>query len=125
MNTFYKSLQMPEDFIQAVETIMQYCQFEDCDKDCNNCPYSLATIRCGDTDDEGYVKGHKDIFTYGLINGEKIGEIIAHGITLEDTLKDFLEWYTLPFNDSLFKHTDEVIQEFMDYQKENTNEDSD
>ena len=64
-----------------------------------------------------HVKGHKDIFTYGLINGEKIGEIIANGTVLEDILKDFLEWYTLPFNDSLLKHTDEVIQEFMDYRK--------
>ena len=72
-----------------------------------------------------HVKGHKDIFTYGLINGEKIGEIIANGTALENTLKDFLEWYTLPFNDSLFKHTDEVIQEFMDYQKESTDADSD
>ena len=29
-----------------------------------------------------HIKGHKDIFTYGLINGEKIGEIIASGIVL-------------------------------------------
>ena len=31
-----------------------------------------------------HVKGHKDIFTYGLINGEKIGEIIANGIPLPE-----------------------------------------
>ena len=30
-----------------------------------------------------HVKGHKDIFTYGL-NGEKIGEIIANGTVLPD-----------------------------------------
>ena len=52
MNTFYKSLQMPEDFIEAVETIMQYCQYEDCDDDCQNCPHSLHTIRCGDTESD-------------------------------------------------------------------------
>lgn len=31
-----------------------------------------------------HVKGHKDIFTYGLINGEKIGEIIANGTILPE-----------------------------------------
>ena len=31
-----------------------------------------------------HVKGHKDIFTYGLINGEKIGEIIANGTVLSE-----------------------------------------
>lgn len=50
---------------------------------------------------------------------------LANGTVLKDVLKDFLEWYTLPFNDSLLKHTDEVIQEFMDYQKGSTDADSD
>lgn len=31
-----------------------------------------------------HVKEHKDIFTYGLINGEKIGEIIANGTVLPE-----------------------------------------
>ena len=31
-----------------------------------------------------HVKGHKDIFTYGLINGKKIGEIIANGTILPE-----------------------------------------
>lgn len=51
MNTFYKSIQMPQEFLKAVEVIQQYCQYEDCDEDCNNCSYSLATIRCGDRED--------------------------------------------------------------------------
>lgn len=49
MNILYKSLQMPKDFLDAVETIMKYCQNEDCDEDCKNCPCTLAEIRCGDT----------------------------------------------------------------------------
>lgn len=48
MNIFYKSLQMPKEFMDAVEVIMKYCQNEDCDDDCKNCPHSLAEIRCGD-----------------------------------------------------------------------------
>lgn len=48
MNTLYKSLQMPKKFMDAVETIMEYCQNEDCDDDCSQCPHSLAEIRCGD-----------------------------------------------------------------------------
>lgn len=54
----------------------------------------------------------------------KITEAVLNGIVLEDTLKDFLEWYDLPFNDCFSKHTDEVIQEFMDYQKESTDEET-
>lgn len=57
MNILYKSLQMPKEFMDAVETIMKYCQNEDCDEDCKKCPCSLAEIRCGDTEEEsGYVK---------------------------------------------------------------------
>ena len=52
MNTLYKSLQMPKDFMDAVETIMKYCQNEDCQEDCKNCPCTLAEIRCGDTEVE-------------------------------------------------------------------------
>lgn len=48
MNILYKSLQMPKEFMDAVETIMEYCQNEDCDDDCSQCPHSLAEIRCGD-----------------------------------------------------------------------------
>lgn len=51
----------------------------------------------------------------------ELSDAIANSTALEDVLKDFLEWYTLPFNDNLFKHTDEVIQEFINYQKESTN----
>lgn len=45
-NTFYKH--MPEDFIEAVITIMGYCQYEDCDEDCSCCPRTLSEIRCND-----------------------------------------------------------------------------
>ncbi len=45
-NTFYEK--MPEDFIKAVVTIMSYCQNEDCDDDCSQCPHPLSEIRCGD-----------------------------------------------------------------------------
>lgn len=38
-----------------------------------------------------HVKGHKDIFTYGLINGEKIGEIIANGIVLPEQHGDLID----------------------------------
>lgn len=46
MSKFYED--MPQDFKDAVEVIKQYCQFEDCDCNCKECPYSLKTIRCGD-----------------------------------------------------------------------------
>lgn len=42
-NTFYED--MPDDFTEAVETIMQYCQNEDCDDDCSCCPHPLSEIR--------------------------------------------------------------------------------
>ena len=45
-NIFYEH--MPEDFTDAVETIMGYCQNEYCDDDCSQCPHSLSEIRCGD-----------------------------------------------------------------------------
>ena len=38
-----------------------------------------------------HVKGHKDIFTYGLVNGEKIGEIIANGIVLPEQHGDLID----------------------------------
>lgn len=38
-----------------------------------------------------HVKGHKDIFTYGLVNGEKIGEIIAKGIVLPEQYGDLID----------------------------------
>lgn len=57
MNILYKSLQMPKEFMDAVETIMKYCQNEDCQEDCKNCPCTLAEIRCVDTEEEsGYIK---------------------------------------------------------------------
>lgn len=46
MNKFYEN--MPQDFKDAVEVIKRYCQFEDCDCNCEECPYSLKRIRCGD-----------------------------------------------------------------------------
>jgi len=52
MNVLYKSLQMPKEFMDAVEIIMKYCQNNDCDEDCKNCPCTLAEIRCGDTGEE-------------------------------------------------------------------------
>lgn len=40
---------MPDDFRKAVEIIKQYCQNEDCTEDCcEECPYPLSVIRCGD-----------------------------------------------------------------------------
>ncbi len=50
-NVFYE--QMPDDFTEAVETIMQYCQNEDCDDDCSCCPHPVSEIRCGDKDSNG------------------------------------------------------------------------
>ena len=38
-----------------------------------------------------HVKGHKDIFTYGLINGEKIGDIIANGTVLSEQHGDLID----------------------------------
>ncbi len=50
MSSYYKD--MPEDFKDAVETIKQYCQFEDCDcENCKECDKSLTVIRCGDKED--------------------------------------------------------------------------
>jgi glyoxylate carboligase len=48
MSKFYED--MPQDFRDAVEVIKQYCQFEDCDCNCEECPHSLKIIRCGDDD---------------------------------------------------------------------------
>lgn len=47
---YYKN--MPEDFKKAVAVIKDYCQNEDCaaDCECDECPYSLSMIRCGDTE---------------------------------------------------------------------------
>ena len=60
----------------------------------------------------------------GRISVNTMRKALLDGTVLKDVLKDFLEWYDLPFNDCLFKHTDEVIQEFMDYRKESTDADS-
>lgn len=49
-NIVYKSLQMPKEFMDAVEIIMKYCQNEDCTEDCNYCSCTLAEIRCGDAE---------------------------------------------------------------------------
>ena len=38
-----------------------------------------------------HVKGHKDIFTYGLVNGEKVGEIIANGTVLPEQHGDLID----------------------------------
>lgn len=47
MKGYYKD--MPQDFRNAVETIKLYCQNENCDLgDCEECPYPLSVIRCGD-----------------------------------------------------------------------------
>ena len=44
---------MPKEFQEAVEVIKKYCQFEDCEvEDCNNCPYTLDVIRCGDKEEQ-------------------------------------------------------------------------
>lgn len=45
---YYKN--MPEDFRKAVAVIKDYCQNEECavDCECDNCPYPLSMIRCGD-----------------------------------------------------------------------------
>ncbi|MBC5685574.1 hypothetical protein H8R94_02910 [Roseburia sp. NSJ-9] len=45
---YYKN--MPEDFKKAVAVIKNYCQHEDCaaDCECDECPYPLSMIRCGD-----------------------------------------------------------------------------
>ncbi len=45
---YYKN--MPEDFRKAVAVIKGYCQNEECaaDCECDECPYPLSMIRCGD-----------------------------------------------------------------------------
>lgn len=45
---YYKN--MPEDFRKAVAVIKDYCQNEECaaDCECDDCPYPLSMIRCGD-----------------------------------------------------------------------------
>lgn len=45
---YYKN--MPEDFQKAVEVIKDYCQNEECaaERGCDECPYPLSMIRCGD-----------------------------------------------------------------------------
>ena len=35
-----------------------------------------------------YVKSHKNVFNYGLVNGEKLGEIIANGTPIPDNAKN-------------------------------------
>ena len=47
---YYKN--MPEDFKKAVAVIKDYCQNEDCaaDCECDECPYPLSMIRCGDAE---------------------------------------------------------------------------
>lgn len=43
---YYKKV--PKDFQKAIETIRDYCQFEDCkEHDCSKCQYPLSMIRCG------------------------------------------------------------------------------
>ena len=48
VKNYYKN--MPEDFQKAVEVIREYGQKEECaaDCECDNCPYPLSMIRCGD-----------------------------------------------------------------------------
>lgn len=50
MNENYKN--MPEDFKKAVAVIKDYCQNEECaaDCECDECPYPLSMIRCGDAE---------------------------------------------------------------------------
>jgi len=44
---------MPKEFLDAVKVIRKYCQFEDCEFEyCDNCPYTLDVIRCGDKKEE-------------------------------------------------------------------------
>nr|DAS85558.1 MAG TPA: hypothetical protein [Caudoviricetes sp.] len=45
---YYKN--MPEDFRKEVAVIKEYCQNEECaaDGECDDCPYPLSMIRCGD-----------------------------------------------------------------------------
>jgi hypothetical protein len=47
---YYKN--MPEDFKKAVAVIKDYCQNEECaaDCECDECPYPLSVIRCGDVE---------------------------------------------------------------------------
>ena len=48
--------------MNAVEVIKQYCQNEDCDiDDCDNCPYPLSVIRCGD-EEEYKEESEKNIY---------------------------------------------------------------
>lgn len=51
-NKFYEEKNMPEEFLDAVAWIMEFCQNEDCTYDCEECPYSLRDIRCGDVPEE-------------------------------------------------------------------------
>lgn len=39
-------------------------------------------------------------------------------------LKDFLNWYTLPFNDTLFMHDDEIIAKYLKIMEEKNDKDS-
>lgn len=49
MSRLYKD--MPTDFQEAVETIKQFCQNEDCDRsNCTECDKPLSVIRCGDVE---------------------------------------------------------------------------
>lgn len=47
---YYKN--MPEDIKKAVAVIKDYCQNEECaaDCECDECPYPLSVIRCGDVE---------------------------------------------------------------------------
>jgi len=49
IKTIKPYVDMPEEFQAAVEVIKKYCQYEDCEiMDCNDCPYNLRVIRCGE-----------------------------------------------------------------------------
>lgn len=89
MSKYYEN--MRDDFKDAVNIIKKYCQFEDCDEsDCNQCPYPLSVIRCGE---EGYntnkdekiglaLKKAYDLNYDGFINGQ-----------FQFDIDELLEWY--------------------------------
>lgn len=64
MNKFYENMNMPEEFLKAVDVIQHYCQNEYCtEEECTNCPYPLHIIRCDDVH-KAFVQSVKWLYEY-------------------------------------------------------------
>ncbi len=95
MNTYYESLQIPADVIDAVNVIQKYCQFKDCKENCKTCPNALIVKVIDAAIQKHSLKQYEN-----LTNEQVVKHIFGSEITLK--MMEYselpIEWWNAYYN---------------------------